>query len=156
MGHSHAIYNPANVEPIDVGVDADIIGLTGYVVHELRMFELAAEFRRRGKFVVASGPLTSLSPEELRDSSETEIAETAIVSRLPLENSATLTPCLPRCALIPARPWLARLLRQGGRALQASRCCDRSWTRRLRSGCATSSSRLTKSTRLKWPPSPER
>jgi radical SAM superfamily enzyme YgiQ (UPF0313 family) len=56
-----------NVEPIDLDVDADIIGLTGYVIHKRRIFELAAEFRRRGKFVVAGGPLASLCPEELRD-----------------------------------------------------------------------------------------
>ena len=56
-----------NVEPIDFDVDADIIGLTGYVIHKQRLFELAAEFRRRGKFVVAGGPFASLCPEELRD-----------------------------------------------------------------------------------------
>jgi radical SAM superfamily enzyme YgiQ (UPF0313 family) len=56
-----------NVEPIDFDVDADIIGLTGYVIHKRRIFELAAEFRRRGKFVVAGGPFASLCPDELRD-----------------------------------------------------------------------------------------
>jgi radical SAM superfamily enzyme YgiQ (UPF0313 family) len=55
-----------NVEPIDFDTDADIVGLTGYVVHEKRIFELAEEFRRRGKFVVAGGPLASLCPEKLR------------------------------------------------------------------------------------------
>ncbi len=56
-----------NVEPIDLDVQADIIGLTGYVIHKRRILELAAEFRRRGKFVVAGGPLASLCPEDLRD-----------------------------------------------------------------------------------------
>ncbi len=56
-----------NVEPIDFDTDADIVGLTGYVVHEKRLLELAQEFRRRGKFVVAGGPLASLCPEKLRD-----------------------------------------------------------------------------------------
>ncbi len=56
-----------NVEPIDFDTDADIVGLTGYVVHEKRILELAQEFRRRGKFVVAGGPLASLCPEKLRD-----------------------------------------------------------------------------------------
>jgi radical SAM superfamily enzyme YgiQ (UPF0313 family) len=56
-----------NVEPIDFNVDADIIGLTGYVIHKKRIFELAAEFKRRGKFVVIGGPLASLCPEEVRD-----------------------------------------------------------------------------------------
>jgi radical SAM superfamily enzyme YgiQ (UPF0313 family) len=56
-----------NVEPVDFDSDADIVGLTGYVVHEKRIFELAEEFRQRGKFVVAGGPLASLCPEKLRD-----------------------------------------------------------------------------------------
>ena len=56
-----------NVEPIDFDIDADIIGVTGYVVHKKRIFEIIAEFRKRGKFIVAGGPLASLCPEELRD-----------------------------------------------------------------------------------------
>lgn len=55
-----------NVEPIDFDTDADIVGLTGYIIHKRRLFEIAAEFRRRGKFVVAGGPFASLCPEELR------------------------------------------------------------------------------------------
>ncbi len=55
-----------NVEEVDFDTDADIVGLTGYVVHKQRIFELAAEFRRRGKFVVVGGPFASLCPEELR------------------------------------------------------------------------------------------
>jgi len=55
-----------NVEPIDFDTDADIVGLTGYVIHKQRLFEIAAEFRRRGKFVVIGGPFASLCPEELR------------------------------------------------------------------------------------------
>jgi radical SAM superfamily enzyme YgiQ (UPF0313 family) len=54
------------VEEVDFDTDADIVGLTGYVIHKQRIFELAAEFRRRGKFVVAGGPFASLCPEELR------------------------------------------------------------------------------------------
>lgn len=56
-----------NVEAIDFDIDADIVGITGYIVHRKRILEIAAEFRRRGKFVVAGGPYASLCPEELRD-----------------------------------------------------------------------------------------
>ncbi len=56
-----------NVEEVDFDTDADIVGLTGYVIHKQRIFELAAEFRKRGKVVVAGGPFASLCPEELRD-----------------------------------------------------------------------------------------
>src|SRR6266542_1558799 len=56
-----------NVEEIDFDTDADVVGLTGYVVHEKRILDLAREFKRRGKFVVAGGPRASLCPEKLRD-----------------------------------------------------------------------------------------
>jgi len=54
-----------NVEPVDFDTDADIVGITGYVVHRRRIFEIATEFRRRGKLVVAGGPFATLCPEEL-------------------------------------------------------------------------------------------
>lgn len=56
-----------NIEPINFDTDADIIGLSGYVIHKQRIFEIAKEFRRRGSFVVCGGPFASLCPEELRD-----------------------------------------------------------------------------------------
>jgi radical SAM superfamily enzyme YgiQ (UPF0313 family) len=66
--HEHeVVLCDENVEAVDFDTDADIIGLTGYVVHKPRLLELAAEFRRRGKFVVVGGPLATLCPEELRD-----------------------------------------------------------------------------------------
>src|SRR5437660_12691256 len=37
-----------NVESIDFDIDADIIGVTGYVIHKTRIFEIIAEFRKRG------------------------------------------------------------------------------------------------------------
>jgi radical SAM superfamily enzyme YgiQ (UPF0313 family) len=55
-----------NVEPIDFDVEADLVGITGYLVHKQRVLEIAAEFRRRGRFVVVGGPFASLCPEELR------------------------------------------------------------------------------------------
>ena len=62
----HIVLCDENVEPIDFETDADIVGLTGYVIHKKRMLEIIAEFRRRGKFVVVGGPFASLCPEELR------------------------------------------------------------------------------------------
>jgi len=55
-----------NVDPIDFDTDADIVGVTGYVVHRARILEIVAEFKRRGKFVVVGGPFASLYPEELQ------------------------------------------------------------------------------------------
>ena len=56
-----------NVEPIDFDTDADVVGITGFVIHKRRMFEIAEAFRRRGKLVVAGGPFATLCPEELHD-----------------------------------------------------------------------------------------
>jgi radical SAM superfamily enzyme YgiQ (UPF0313 family) len=56
-----------NVEDVDLDFDADIVGITGYLVHRERVYALAEEFRRRGRFVVVGGPFASLSPEELCD-----------------------------------------------------------------------------------------
>jgi radical SAM superfamily enzyme YgiQ (UPF0313 family) len=55
-----------NVRPIDFATDADVVGITGYVVHRKRIFELVDGFKRRGKLVVVGGPFASLCPEELR------------------------------------------------------------------------------------------
>ena len=55
-----------NVEEIDFDAPADIVGVTGYIVHKARMLEIIAEFRRRGRFVVVGGPYASLCPEELK------------------------------------------------------------------------------------------
>jgi radical SAM superfamily enzyme YgiQ (UPF0313 family) len=55
-----------NVEAIDFDTDADIVGVTGYVVHKKRIFEILDEFKRRGKFVVVGGPFATLCPEELQ------------------------------------------------------------------------------------------
>ncbi len=56
-----------NVREIDFDVDADVVGVTGYIIHRERLIEIAREFRRRGRFVVIGGPYASLCPEELRE-----------------------------------------------------------------------------------------
>jgi len=56
-----------NVAALDFDVEADIVGVTGYLIHKPRMLEILAEFRRRGCFVVVGGPYASLCPEELQE-----------------------------------------------------------------------------------------
>jgi radical SAM superfamily enzyme YgiQ (UPF0313 family) len=56
-----------NVEPIDFDAEADIVGVTGYVVHLRRVLEIVDELKRRGRFVVVGGPVASLCPERFRD-----------------------------------------------------------------------------------------
>jgi radical SAM superfamily enzyme YgiQ (UPF0313 family) len=55
-----------NVEEIRFDIDADVVGVTGYLVHRRRMLEVIEEFRRRDRFVVVGGPFATLSPELLR------------------------------------------------------------------------------------------
>jgi radical SAM superfamily enzyme YgiQ (UPF0313 family) len=55
-----------NVEEIDFDVDADVVGITGYIIHKQRMLEIIDGFRRRGRFIAVGGPYASLCPEELR------------------------------------------------------------------------------------------
>lgn len=55
-----------NVESIDFDTDADVVGVTGFVIHKRRMFDIIERFRRRGKLVAAGGPFATLCPEELR------------------------------------------------------------------------------------------
>ena len=66
-----------NVEEIDFDVEADIVGVTGYIIHKERMIEILEEFRRRGHFVVVGGPYASLCPEELTEHADVVFADEA-------------------------------------------------------------------------------
>ena len=55
-----------NIEPIDYEKNCDIVGLTGYLMQGPQIFQIAQEFRRRGKFVVLGGPITGLNREGCR------------------------------------------------------------------------------------------
>lgn len=46
-----------NVEDINRDCDADIVAFTGILCQKDRLFELAAEFRKKGRFVVIGGPI---------------------------------------------------------------------------------------------------
>ena len=54
-----------NVEEVDFDAEADIVGVTGYIVHQQRIRELLAGFRARGRVTAVGGPYASLCPEEL-------------------------------------------------------------------------------------------
>jgi radical SAM superfamily enzyme YgiQ (UPF0313 family) len=71
------ILGDENVAPIDFDSDADIIGITGYVVHRLRVLAIIDRFKQRGKFVVVGGPLASLCPEELRGKADVVFVDEA-------------------------------------------------------------------------------
>lgn len=59
----------ANVRPADYPTDADIVGISGTLLHEVhvqRMAELARYFRGQGKLVCIGGPVASLCPDLCR------------------------------------------------------------------------------------------
>jgi len=66
-----------NVEEIDFDVDADLVGVTGYLIHKPRMLEILAGFRARGRRVVVGGPLASLCPNELREHADVVFVDEA-------------------------------------------------------------------------------
>jgi len=53
-----------NVEPLDFDTDADLVGITFMTALAPRAYEVAAEFRRRGRFVVGGGFHPTLCPAE--------------------------------------------------------------------------------------------
>jgi radical SAM superfamily enzyme YgiQ (UPF0313 family) len=53
-----------NVEPLDFDTDCDMVGITFMTALAPRAYEIAAEFRRRGRVVVAGGYHTTLCPED--------------------------------------------------------------------------------------------
>jgi radical SAM superfamily enzyme YgiQ (UPF0313 family) len=63
--HHDVVLCDENTDPIDFDSDADIVGVTGYIIHSKRMKEILDEFRRRGRFVVVGGPYASLCPDDL-------------------------------------------------------------------------------------------
>jgi radical SAM superfamily enzyme YgiQ (UPF0313 family) len=53
-----------NVEAVNFRVNADLIGITGFIVHKERMFELIAGFKAEGKRVAVGGSYATLCPED--------------------------------------------------------------------------------------------
>lgn len=53
-------------EVVDFDTDARVVCITGYNIQMKRVFEIADEFRRRGKTVVIGGPIANLLPAECR------------------------------------------------------------------------------------------
>jgi radical SAM superfamily enzyme YgiQ (UPF0313 family) len=53
-------------EPVDYETDAELVGVTGYILQMADVFAIADRFRARGKTVVIGGPLANLLPEECR------------------------------------------------------------------------------------------
>ena len=53
-------------ERVDYDTDADVVGVTGYIIQMQSVFEIADGYRARGKTVVIGGPIANLIPELCR------------------------------------------------------------------------------------------
>src|SRR5262245_27406730 len=53
-------------ERVNYDTDAEVVGITGYIIQIARVFEIADRFRALGKTVVIGGPLANLLPRECR------------------------------------------------------------------------------------------
>lgn len=56
-----------DIEKIDFDTKCDMVGITGYTLHQRRMFEISAEFRKRGVLTVGGGPFCSAHPKDCAD-----------------------------------------------------------------------------------------
>src|SRR4051794_19949615 len=54
-------------ERVNYDTEAEIVGITGYIIQMWHCFEIADRFRARGKTVVIGGPLANLLPELCRE-----------------------------------------------------------------------------------------
>ncbi len=54
-------------ERVDYDTDAQIVGITGYIIQMPRVFAIADRFRAKGKTVVLGGPLANLIPDLCRE-----------------------------------------------------------------------------------------
>jgi radical SAM superfamily enzyme YgiQ (UPF0313 family) len=55
-----------NVEAIDFDARCDLVALSAMVIQEARLFEVADQFRRRGRLVCMGGPICNVLPERCR------------------------------------------------------------------------------------------
>jgi len=53
-------------DTVDFDTEAEIVGVTGYILQISRVFEIADAFRARGKKVLIGGPVANLLPQECR------------------------------------------------------------------------------------------
>jgi radical SAM superfamily enzyme YgiQ (UPF0313 family) len=65
-GFSVTICDENAGQRVDYNSDAQVIGITGYIIQMARVFEIADRFRSQGKTVVLGGPLANLLPAECR------------------------------------------------------------------------------------------
>ena len=112
------------VEPVRFDTDADLIALSFFSGFAPEAYRLAAEFRRRGKIVVAGGPHATFSPDEvLRHCDSVVLGEAESVWPRLIDDAeaGALAPALRGRAVADARPPHAAL-RPAAEALLRDPC----------------------------------
>jgi len=59
-------YCDENISPVDFNKKCDLVAITGYTLHEKRIGEISAAFRKRGIPVALGGPFATLYPHRAR------------------------------------------------------------------------------------------
>ena len=82
------------VEPLDFTQEWDLVGITGYITDQTRMFQIADEFRRRGQLVAIGGPFArnsgqvfSASPMKRISACGRTVAEERVAKGPPMATS---------------------------------------------------------------------
>ena len=55
-----------NIEDIDFDAPCDLVALSAMAIQEARLFEIADQFRRRGRLICMGGPICNVLPERCR------------------------------------------------------------------------------------------
>ncbi|MBI5827626.1 MAG: B12-binding domain-containing radical SAM protein [Deltaproteobacteria bacterium] len=123
----------ARVRPVDYGVRADLVGITGLTAEMPNAYEIADNFRKRGVKVVMGGVHVSALPEEaLAHADSVIIGEAELVWSSALDDfkKGALKPiyraarlCDMKGMAIPRRDLVKREMFSGYHTLQATRGC---------------------------------
>lgn len=123
----------ARVGPVDYGVRADLVGITGLTAEMPNAYEIADNFRKRGVKVVMGGVHVSALPDEaLGHADSVIIGEAELVWKSALEDfkKGALKPiyraarlCDMKGMAIPRRDLVKREMFSGYHTLQATRGC---------------------------------
>ncbi len=77
------------VQPVDLEAPVDLVAITTWTMNSYRAYDLAAEFRRRGRKVILGGPHAFFHPEETANHCDAVgVGEAEFIWRTMLEDAA--------------------------------------------------------------------
>ena len=119
-----------NLEPIDYGLDCDVVAISCFNVQWARAVEIAAEFRRRGRLVVIGGPYPTLCPERFDG-----VADVVFVGDVAGEGVSAASHRIPLASIPTGRRVTSshsRPVRIASTGILSTMSLAKAWTRRLR------------------------